>query len=61
MTNISNIQDNFSFNNSEVGDLAYFLTYISDCLPYVVLESLGSIIGVIGIALNQRIINIQIT
>ena len=56
MTNISNIQENFSFNNSEVGGLAYFLTYISDCLPYVVLESLGSIIGVIGIALNQRII-----
>ena len=49
MTNISNIQKNFSFNNSEIGGLDFFLAHISDCLPYVVLESLGSIIGVIGI------------
>ena len=33
---------------SEIGGLVYFLVYISDYLPYVILVSLGTIIGVTG-------------
>ena len=55
MENFSNIQDNVSFslkNNSEVGGLAYFQTNISEYLPYVIIISLGLIIGFIGIYLK---------
>ena len=45
VSNASNISSNES---SELGDLAYFLANISECLPYVILLSLGSIIGVLG-------------
>ena len=39
---------NISNNYSEIGGLVFFLAHISDCLPYVILVSLGSVIGVIG-------------
>ena len=61
MENISNIQDNVNFsfkNHSEIGGLAYFLTHISEYLPYVIIVSLGSVIGVIGITKNLAIIYI---
>lgn len=35
-------------NYSEIGGLDFFLAHISDCLPYVILVSLGTVIGVIG-------------
>ena len=45
MANISNI----SFNEfSDVGGIAYFRAYISDYLPYVILVSFGTVIGMIG-------------
>ena len=52
MENVSNIQDNVNFslkNNSEVGGLADFQTHISEYLPYLIIISLGLMIGVIGI------------
>lgn len=44
----------FNWTNSSaedveiIGGLAFFLVYISECLPYVVLIALGEIVGVIG-------------
>ena len=37
-------------NNStfEIGGLAYFLLYISDYLPYVIIYALGTFFGFIG-------------
>ena len=45
MANISNISSN---EFSDVGGIAYFWAYISDYLPYVILVSFGTVIGVIG-------------
>ena len=45
MANISNISSNVF---SDVGGLDYFRAYISDYLPYVILVSFGTFIGVIG-------------
>lgn len=39
---------NSSVEDVEIGGLAFFLVYISECLPYVVLIALGEIVGVIG-------------
>lgn len=33
---------------SEIGGLAYFLVYISEYLPYVILIGLGEIVGILG-------------
>ena len=40
----------FSVSNetSELDGVAYFLANISECLPYVILVSLGAIIGTLG-------------
>lgn len=48
LNNSSNISSN-SYSES-VGGLVYFLLYISDYLPYVILVSCASLIGLIGIA-----------
>ena len=45
ISNISNIPSN---DNSDIGGIAFFLAHISECLPYVIFVSLGSIIGVLG-------------
>ena len=47
MANFS-ISNNSSNESSELGGLVYFLANISERLPYVILVSLGSIIGVLG-------------
>ena len=52
--NISNISNISSNDSSEIGGPVFFLTYISEYLPYVTLVSIGSIIGIIG---NSHIIN----
>lgn len=43
---VSNISSNES---SEIGGVVFFIADISECLPYVILLSLGAIIGVLGI------------
>lgn len=43
--NISNISD---ISSSEVGGMAYFLIYISDYLPYVIVVSFGAVMGFLG-------------
>jgi hypothetical protein len=35
-------------NVTEIGGLLYFLTYISDYLPYTLIEIIGTLIGVTG-------------
>ena len=45
ISNISNISYNQS---SESGGVAFYLANISECLPYVIIVSLASIIGVLG-------------
>ena len=50
-SNISNIPSN---DSSEIGGSVFFLTYISEYLPYVTLVSIGSVMGVIG---NRHQIN----
>ena len=42
---VSNISSN---ETSGLGGLVYFLANISERLPYLILVSLGSIIGVLG-------------
>lgn len=34
--------------NIEAGGIAFFLIYISDCLPYSILIGIGEVVGVIG-------------
>ena len=56
MSNLTN--QNFSSNNNtilveihqtaEIGGLAYFLIYMSEYMPYVVISLMGTIIGVFG-------------
>lgn len=46
MENYSNTSN--SSHSNEIGGLVYFLTYISDYLPYVILTSVGFIIGLVG-------------
>lgn len=49
LTNFSRFnQSNFSRTDGEIGGLAYFLVYISDYLPYVVLSAMGTILGIFG-------------
>lgn len=51
LTNFSRFnQSNFSRTDVEIeiGGLAYFLVYISDYLPYVVLSAMGTILGIFG-------------
>lgn len=48
--NISNISDISSTDNSEVGGMAYFMIYISDYLPYVIVVSFGAVMGFLGTA-----------
>lgn len=44
--NISSLKN--ATEPSEIGGLAYFLVYISEYLPYVILIALGEIFGIIG-------------
>lgn len=46
MENYSNMSN--SSHSTEIGGLVYFLTYISDYLPYVILTSVGFVIGLVG-------------
>ena len=39
---------NMNQNVTEIGGLLYFLTYISDYLPYTLIEIIGTLIGVTG-------------
>lgn len=48
MANSSNMSNTSINDSTEIGGLAYFLVYISDYLPYVIIVSSGAIIGVIG-------------
>lgn len=46
---------------SEIGGLAYFLVYISEYLPYVILISLGEIVGIIGnVRKYKKLISINV-
>ena len=52
-------ETNNAANNStfEIGGLAYFLLYISDYLPHVVIYALGTFFGFIGnLELGQSIV-----
>lgn len=43
---------NFTINNQTetlIGGIAYFLVYLSEYLPYVILYSTGAVVGFIGI------------
>lgn len=42
---VSNISSN---ETSELDGVAFFLANISECLPYVILISLGAVIGILG-------------
>ena len=33
---------------SDIGGLAFFFTYLGDCLPFVIITSIGVILGIIG-------------
>ena len=46
--NVSNILNISSNDNSKLGGLVFFLTNISEYLPYVTFVSIGTVIGVIG-------------
>ena len=46
--NISNISGISSNGYSEVGGMAYFMIYISDYLPYVIIVSFGAVMGFLG-------------
>ena len=50
MANFSGLNiSNFSSNeSSELGDVAFFLANIPECLPYVILLLLGATIGILG-------------
>lgn len=48
MSNVSNNSNISSNSNTQIGGLAYFLVYLSDYLPYVIIGSSGTIIGVLG-------------
>ena len=45
MSNFSNMSSN---SNTQIGGLAFFLVYLSEYLPYVIIGSSGTIIGVLG-------------
>lgn len=47
-SNISNTSKLSSNESSEIGGMDFFLANIAECLPYVILLSLGTIIGVLG-------------
>lgn len=53
MSNYSNNSNMTSNSYSQVGGLAFFLVYISDYLPYVIIVSSGTVIGIIGINIES--------
>ena len=45
--NSSSITSN-AIKNNEIGGLVFFLTYISEYMPYVTLVSIETVVGIIG-------------
>lgn len=57
----SNISNNDTdYKEPLIGGLAYFLIYLSDYLPYVVLNSFGTIMGIFGTHLIILLVFIHI-
>lgn len=47
MENYTNFENNINGTN-EIGGILFFLTYLSDYLPYSILSAIGIIVGVLG-------------
>lgn len=45
---VSNISHILFHESSELAGLGFFLANISECLPFVILVSLGAVIGILG-------------
>ena len=46
--NLTETNNPANYSSFEIGGLAYFLLYISDYLPYVIIYCIGTILGTIG-------------
>lgn len=47
MENYTTLESNKNGTN-EIGGILFFLTYLSDYLPYSILSAIGIIVGVLG-------------
>lgn len=47
MENYTNLESNKN-GTDEIGGILFFLTYLSDYLPYSILSAIGIIVGVLG-------------